>query len=283
MPREIQALLFDYLEYVDALCLAHTCRYLWVIGHYRLVKLVNIYLAPWAGDRILCIGDYNEEPPPSTDIFSEHVPPLNKPEQEVEWNFCHRIETEFEEVFFTSPLSSITEKKGKMREQLDACISCAEVFGPQSPITLELWNWSRDLLSFVYTPERRVPIDQDWALRNLDTSEYVTLKGIAMNPSNVRKTYASWDQVDLLSVLLYRITWSTEDNTGSQHPGLHQGSWVGHRFDVTPVERILTDGSKSWKDISGDVRRELYDIAVSDEMPWAEAYKVGAPINCRWL
>jgi hypothetical protein len=56
---------------MSALCLAHICRYFWAIRHHRLVNLVNIYLAPWTGDRILRIGEFAEELPlPST---SEYV------------------------------------------------------------------------------------------------------------------------------------------------------------------------------------------------------------------
>jgi hypothetical protein len=273
MPTDIHSHVLECLEYVDALCLAHTCRYFWVIGLRRLIQINNRHVAPWAGDRLICVGDDAKALPPTiefpadilTDLNLDHGPSL-----------CEFVKTEFEGINILCPLDYYELKSSKrITRQLNACAASADSFGANSTIRRELRSWSRDLRSFNISQRDTSLV---WALRNLDTGEYITLKGIAMNKPNVAETNPRGELMD--SVLMYRTAWSTTDDTGSNRRGLHQGPWVGHRFDVTTVDRILADGRMSWKDITAEVKEELYNIAVSDGKSWAEAYRLGDPIDC---
>lgn len=275
---------------MDALCLAHTCRYFWVPGHHRLAQLFNSAQTSWAGDRVLCIGSSAKGLPPSIE-FPEWIPrSINEyitedPEDGELKPLFEIIEENYEEIITISQMDyqGLLRSSPTAKVQMEACISQAEAFGQSdNPIGKILLAWSRDLSSTSFAPDR-TNANSNWALQNLDTGEYVTLKGIAMNPSRIIGTSSQNDQIDLLSVLLYRNTWSTVDETESKHRGLHQGPWAGHRFNVSPVERILEDKSRVWKDISKEVRKELYNIAMSDGKEWAEAYKTGDPIDCEAL
>jgi len=282
-PTEIHIAIFECLEYVDALCLAHASRYFWVIGNKRLVQLLDGHVSPWAGDRIICLGEYCFDGlPPSVDFPSDILEVLSWPEPNREWppTFYEYVQQNFEEIYHASTLDySELMKSEVVKRQLAACISLDESFGPTNdhPVRNELRVFSFGRRSGT------IPNNNSWALRNLDTGEYITLKGIAMNPSRIHRASSCGDQIDLLSVLLYRVTWSTDNDTGSNYPGLHQGPWVGHRFDVLTVDRILKDTRKVWKDISEDVRKELYDIAVADGLLWAETYKRREMIDCSTL
>jgi hypothetical protein len=275
MPTDIHSHVLDCLEYVDALCLAHTCRYFWVIGLRRLVQIGNSYVAPWAGDRIVCIGNHTKSLPPTVEFPMDILNALNSDKRSSHLS----IRAKFEEIYLLSPLDyfELRNSPDTIR-QLDACVASATSFGTNSTIGRELLNWSRYLRSFTFS---QIDTSLVWALRNLDTGEYITSKGIAMNKSNVAGASSRGEQVDLLSVLMYRTAWSTTDHTGSKHRKLHQGPWIGHRFDVTTVDLIHADGRMSWKDITAEVKEELYNIAVSDGKSWAEAYRLGDPIDCR--
>jgi hypothetical protein len=263
MPTEIHSYVLDHLEYVDALCLAHTCRYFWVIGLRRLIHIGSGLVASWAGDRLICIGNYAESPPPTVELPSDILNALNQDHKLGLYDFTRK---KFQEIYcqVLPQLDYFELKKTSdtAAHQLDACISAADAFGPKSRVTYELHRWSR----YVSTSVLRKDSGRVWVLRNLDTSEYIRLNGITWY---VRHGEA----IDLLSALLYRTAWSTTDHTGSNHRGLHQGPWVGHRFDVTPLHRIPADERMAWKDITAEVKEELYNIAVSDGKPWAKAYK----------
>jgi len=290
IPTELHLRLFENLEFVDALCLAHTCRYFWLTGYHRLFQLVCDAQAPWAGDRLLCIGSHAERVPSSIE-FPEWIPEaINKyiaedPENGEPRPLYDVIEEIYEEVYTTSPLDygSLMNSSPTAKAQIAACVSQAKALGKSGTSVMSKiinGNHHSQLSSSALEDSSA---NRGWALRNLNTGEYVTLKGIAMNPSRIIGTSSRYDQIDLLSVLLYRNTWSTIDVTGSKHRGLHQGPWAGHRFNVSPVWNILEDKSKAWKDISKEVREELYNIAVSDGKEWAEAYKRGDPIDCQAL
>jgi hypothetical protein len=275
MTTDIHAHVLDCLEYVDALCLAHTCRYFWVIGLRRLIQIGNSHVASWAGDRLICFGNYAESLPPTVEFPSDILSTL-KPDPGP--SFYQFVKKTFKEIYLVSPLDyfKLMKSSDATARQLDACISAADAFGQDSTIGSELREWSRYLRSFSFS---QMDTNLEWALRNFDTGEYLTLKGVAMPGYDGDWASSEGEQIDLLSALLYRTAWSTAGGTGSNYHGLPQGPWVGHRFDVTTVDRILADGRVVWEDITAEVKEELYNIAVSDDKPWAEAYKRGDPID----
>ena len=59
LPDEIICLIFEELhDYHDRLLLSMTCQRLWELGRRPTQKLIMDNSHSWAGDRIICVGDY---------------------------------------------------------------------------------------------------------------------------------------------------------------------------------------------------------------------------------
>lgn len=179
-------------------------------------------------------------------------------------NFFY-IDYKFNEVYQVPPWKVESTWKSR-KDQVVSCLTEIEQRDPSkytdTMIRIGLWKilgWKAD---------RRTA---DFALRNLDTKEYVVLRGITLDPAEIRGPFTDGDTlVDLLSVLMYKTTWSEVDDTGSKYPGLHQGIWVGNRFDVVSVDQESVGEKQGWKDLTSQVRQELAAIAFKNNKDCAK-------------
>lgn len=59
LPVEVQVVIFEHIHNAqDAICFAVTCKLLREVGEERVYALMNPPEGPWAGDRLICVGDY---------------------------------------------------------------------------------------------------------------------------------------------------------------------------------------------------------------------------------
>jgi hypothetical protein len=213
LPTEIHALLFEHIDsYVDTICLSQTCRHLCVVGHRRLINLMTSFLASWAGDGVICLGNKPTDLPPNIDI------PLDikrtataRPDSGlIVYHFRRNLVgiTRFTPLEDEVSHISILE-----RQQIRAC--CVEMDAEtttnaqiqQHPststsITNKPRKWS------IGIPFRRTDMgiyDRRWVLQNPTSGKCVTLRGIATYPRYVHDTHVG-GMTCLLSVLMYRMS-----------------------------------------------------------------------------
>lgn len=72
LPVNVLVALFEHIDkQQDALSLAVTCKFLQAIGQDRVEALVNPFEGSWAGDRIICVGDYADSLPPGVVVDAD--------------------------------------------------------------------------------------------------------------------------------------------------------------------------------------------------------------------
>ncbi len=103
-----------------------------------------------------------------------------------------------------------------------------------------------------------------WVLCNLTTKEYVSKE-------TVDDFGMGFDEF-----LLSRIGWSVDDDTSLRHGGnLHQGDWVGNRFEITTIDRIR-DGVDGWKDVGEEMAQ---DVKVIWQVQYGKDWRNQVEIN----
>ncbi|KAF2175322.1 hypothetical protein K469DRAFT_684011 [Zopfia rhizophila CBS 207.26] len=60
LPTELHNLVFNDLDIEDVLNLSLTNRYFWSIGRKHIQTYFMSFLGPWAGENIVCVGQYIE-------------------------------------------------------------------------------------------------------------------------------------------------------------------------------------------------------------------------------
>ncbi|MCJ1378644.1 hypothetical protein MMC17_001743 [Xylographa soralifera] len=260
LPSEILAMIVQVLDYPSILKLAVTSSYFWKSCRSRLFVIQASLLGSWAGEKIVCLGDYvsaSDHPP---GMFTEQEKrdlsrtalPYDEESDDVE-----------EDRRYNNSLSMIASEtyreiqfsQSRKRRHLSLSPSC---------IQRNLWPKAQSLppdieesltrIKEIFYPEHRAFI-----LRNLTTQEYVRAEGITRHPEYIHGPKI--DRVGFGHVVLMRICWSS-DSSGVSRRGINRGKWAGHRFEVTTVERhersIKAD--EQWKDVSVQVREEIKDI-----------------------
>ncbi|CAA7263041.1 unnamed protein product [Cyclocybe aegerita] len=215
----------------------------------------------WAGDRIILLGDYAADYPPSLTLRDiERVS-----------NIC---EVNDIEVGSVPPISH--ERRAKMTpEELateEAENAARNVYRMMDEVASP-YQWDRDrydngrLKVEDYTA---FPKQTGWVLRNLTKRVYVRSNGIPYMPndSSGNMEYYHYPKLEgtpgLSQVLYMRCAWSTDNSMAIMYEGnppLHRGLWASDRFDVVPLEdtaEVLRD--EGWEDVTRELAKEMYEI-----------------------
>ncbi|KAL7894799.1 hypothetical protein HDV64DRAFT_258513 [Trichoderma sp. TUCIM 5745] len=281
LPAEVHHLIFDSCDFIeDIICLGLTTRYFWAFAREYLHDYYTPFLGRWAGENIVCVGDYVERGDFPPGLFS--VEEANDLRQKT-----------FEEPFDEDD------------DDDDDDYDLPPVFHPKEPFTLyhftsptisdmekrlNLWSMSSDIhllcrersiyddaafrltsSEMLITESTYFPRDQPWILRNLTTKEYVRSEAIALRPEYIRGP-----DIDVLGfgeVVLSRICWSTSDSVSmADTSNISRGVWAGHRFDITTVARHRDETKEAdWRDVSQEVASEIAGIWESNYGPdWRE-------------
>ena len=266
LPEELHGMIFHELDISGVIRLSFTNKYFLQIGRSHIQKYCMMFLGPWAGEKIVCIGQ---------DIKARDHPPgmLTKDQEDDIAAICDSYDEEdldepgvclcddadcvnhglsyygyycYEKVAGYDKIPDILLER--MVEHMNETLSYS---GPDQCIIFKV---IRPKLPIFY------PTDSPWILRNLTTKEFVRSEAIALKPE-----YIHGPDIDALGfghVVLSRICWSTSDNTSMSYDGdIHRGIWAGHRFDITTLARHK-DNSKGneWKDVSEEVMEEISKI-----------------------
>ncbi|KAJ3542256.1 hypothetical protein NM208_g4199 [Fusarium decemcellulare] len=230
LPQEIVDLIIPHLhndQYnEDLVCLALTCSYFFRLVAHDIQKTIRKDTGPWAGDRIIFVGDYATGYPDN----------IATPEEAAEWAKLGR-----------NPLYGVGEKveaegrhaamRSLFREEpfiiWGKCLQAMRQRLDENDGSIQRFERLRKLLMSV--PKHLEPAKRQGVLRNLVTKQYIRDQTLA------ESDYA----YSLGEALLCYITW-TEDPSGLEGLPL-EGEWAGHRFDVTIMDEVTGD---EWTDVS---------------------------------
>ncbi|KAJ5721256.1 uncharacterized protein N7483_009190 [Penicillium malachiteum] len=248
LPSEIHHAIFNNIDDVqDVLCLSLTSRYFWAVGLSHIEDHIVSSLAPWAGERIICVSERSDP---------RDFPPglLSPAEQEdlIELNHVHDLNN-----------FSIKHKWKKtggpsLSQRLQEWFKEYEAKHPMS-------NADRIEISTGLKPEilEFYPRNQPWVLRNLTTKEYVRGEALALKDLFIHGPHI--DVIGFSEVLLSRISWSSQPVEVGHGKNMAHGKWAGHRFEITPLATLKKESdSAQWVDVSDELFREL-DVIVTSQ------------------
>ncbi|KAI0058873.1 hypothetical protein BV25DRAFT_1829623 [Artomyces pyxidatus] len=250
-PPEIILAIFDHVESLqDAVCLCLTNSLLWTIGQERVDLLLSQTIAPWAGDRIICIGDHSQsnDMPPTARETGEQISVLSSTYETVLGPLDRRPSDEL-----------------------------------QSRMTSAAWAKLRARM----TEPPTWAADSAWVLCNLSKREFVLAEDIAKLTKRAAQGPFSPGGVSLGTALLSRICWSSHGSTAMSYEGnIHRGVWAGDRFQITTTDRLeRLKEAGPWTDVGQSVVQEIKEIWKSEyEEDWeAEMNRADSSIRheCR--
>lgn len=257
-------LIYEHIDHFqEAIDLSVTCKSLRVIGRNRVNALLLPVAGHWAGDRIICVGDYaqNDDMPPGL---------LTEDEKQQIRELCSK------------PFDGTTRKDGKLEEEEDdegsaslynlasdrfAKRSCSQL-GIQYCIQSAIWYPDARRYDKLWYPKKNAqtttaPSPLQWALCNLSKREYVQ--------SDTIGDFPSVKQLGYFEFLLSRICWSSDPSISMCYRGtIHRGVWAGDRFEITTIDR-LEGGEAEWKDVGEEMTKEMAAIWESD---YGEGWKL---------
>lgn len=247
LPAELIGAIFDELDMFNALYLTGVCQRLREIGWPYLEKKFMNFLAPWAGHRLICVGEEHPD-----DVYPPDM--LSKVEQE-----------EMERGFTQDEFDAFDEED---REDLVDCMGKAILL--HGIAEMRYAKAEVDIPCFV-TPTARVitqhelreryfPNDRKWVLRNLTTHEFVRSDALA---GNSEQNGPYFEDIGFEHIILSRICWSSSSRDAEfDDRSINRGIWAGHRFEITTLDfhqrSILS--SVPWKDISEDVVEDIIQL-----------------------
>jgi hypothetical protein len=240
---ELILMIFEELDDAsDVVMLGLTHNTLMIIGWNRIQALLAQGLAPWVGDRIICIGDHGDDLPEGM------------------------ISDEEYEKLYKSAYSEEMEPGG----YIDFYEISGEIFkyeGTTFNIDKRFWKLSKEeclVLDHIMEEKKAHHWEKGWVLMNLSKKEYVSSQAA----SGILPSLEAIDARCFGQLLLSRICWSTSDDCGLWFEGpIHRGVWAGDRFKIVRVDVFERNAScGGWKDVSVEAAKWLRDILWCEQM-----------------
>ena len=237
LPSKIHNAIFANLDDpVHVLCLSLTNRLFWAIGLSHIENHIMRSLAPWAGERILCISDRTDP--------NDLPPGLLNPTGQAQVRELNQIYT-----FDSFSVKDAWKKIGgpSLSKRLQDWFQKYLAKHPMS-------DADRNEIISGLKPEIS-DFSQPWILRNLTAKEYVRGEVIAL-----KNEFIHGPQIDVFGfaeVLIARICWSHQPAELGKI-NIARGKWAGHCFDIIPLSIHEQRSDRSdWRDVSDEVFREL--------------------------
>ncbi|KAL0950964.1 hypothetical protein HGRIS_014939 [Hohenbuehelia grisea] len=235
LPAEIVCMIFNEIGDVeDAICLALTNHTLLGFGVERVNHLANVLNTPhsWRGDRIVLLGDWNEDDDAPKGLITEEDLKFFE-ERGIGWSSV--TSEEGYTVTDTSPPS--------LQKYLPGHGPFPDFFTLERVSTLDFVSYLNIISAEQFYPEQPV-------LLNLSKRLYVV--GESFEKSTHPRGFG------LGNAIQTRICWSTVYPESSDPP-ICRGVWAGDRFaleDQAYVDRLVSEGEE-WTDVTEEIAKEL--------------------------
>ncbi|KAF7375684.1 hypothetical protein MSAN_00457700 [Mycena sanguinolenta] len=258
LPVEMIWEIYSHMkDFSDIVCLTLTCQPMWNIGRRKIYDWVASFVAfSWAGDRIVCLGDYLLENQISA---HEH---LLTPEEAVGFNGFDQHDREYN--FYNYPFCDVSHLVGTFSAwQL--------VHGFMLPRRIaSLTDWTSYLHSFHCLVDLHyvTPTTQPAVLRNLSRHQYIRESALIAWKQGSGVAHAK--NAGIGEIVLSRICFSTNGSVNMVWEGdIHRDVWAGDRLDIVApdwLERLEGDAD-AWTDVSDEVLKEVEGIWRSEYEP----------------
>lgn len=248
LPSKIHHRIFSHLsESQDVLRLSLTNHYFWAVGLRHLEDFIMRSMAPWAGERIICVSDQSS----AHDFPDTLLSPDEKSDVQELGRIYDLKNFSLNNTWKTVGGPLLSEELQKWFEEYEDTHPMSEA--DRAEIIMGL---KPEILEFF-------PRDQSWILRNLTTKEYVRGEVIAL-----KQEFVHGPNIEVLGfaeILISRISWSSGEIQFGKDKNLARGKWAGHRFDITTLSvHEETTGRDEWKDISDEILREI-DVIIGSQ------------------
>jgi len=244
-PTEIVSHIFEEIDEIgDCFCLALTSKRCWLVGQPRMKTFILDRVVQWAGDRIICIGDYHGHGDMPPDFLSAE-------EEEILSEYHGDGHFDQSLMFYCDiPVSRSLQKP---KDALHGIFLSTEISFINQRTLFRCISLEH--------PEPEI-------LRNISKRQYVRRSAVRGMIETCPEHWR-WDRVDLGHVVLSRICWSTCAELSMPYKGdLHRGVWAGDRFDITDMsalDEVDENGeSVEWADVTDEVLKELSGIWLSE-------------------
>ncbi|KAJ7718385.1 hypothetical protein B0H14DRAFT_3011301 [Mycena olivaceomarginata] len=246
-PMEtIQEIYSHFHDLADIVCLSLTSQFLWDIGRQELYRHIEMHAArsSWAGDRIICIGDYLDDNDLPDNVFT--------PAEE-----AYFLGEEDHYTLYDYPFQCISRPR--------CSFNVADVFMHAKIFTRMERAWGElqifyALVNRQYTaPEPTQPV-----LRNLSRHQYVRESALVRWKDGMLAEMEEARRVGFGEIVLSRISFSSDSSVSMRYAGdIHRGVWAGDRFDIVGsewLEGLDVDTAAAWVDVSDEVLKEVEGI-----------------------
>ncbi|KAF5379455.1 hypothetical protein D9615_006554 [Tricholomella constricta] len=269
---ELIDIIYEALDdIVDVVRFSVTCQRFYDIGRRHLeVYVAGTFIDSWAGDRIICLGDYAcmDDLPPGmlTDSERKFIKSNLKDDED-------DVVAVFDQLRILQaldPLWHIHQKKKKYQGYAVDLKWRTGVWlrGDEAQIELEAALILCELIEETPGLSRHVQTfteiySGDYVLRNLITKEFI--RGDAIRDLWEAPEYPFMQRIRFDVALYIRITWSSDYSLSSGYDGpiqIHRGKWAGHRFDLCKVNTVRNEEGviDDWKDVSREVLDEVVEV-----------------------
>lgn len=267
LPIELLDIIFHNLDIEHVFILGLQSQHFWNVARKHIQAYYASSCAPWAGEGIICVGEYLQPTDYPQNILSESgKKELQKGLSESEiWHDVSTDEGSTDFISGPTNLYSLADARYRQSREWDHWLG-DRLIGRAA--LLKEWHRLPELRSSQIRSELRCynlsdfyPEDQPWVLRNLTTQEYVRSEAIAIKPE-----YIHGPNIVVLGfgeVVWSRICWSTETDCSMDYTdNIHRGIWAGHRFDITTLHRHKQGSLEGteWKDVSEEVANWIEKI-----------------------
>lgn len=280
LPAELIGMICDELCMDDLLRLALVARNFWNLAWPYMEKELMGFMAPWAGHRIICMGDVHtaDNPPGMLSEGEEKELASGLTLDEVGGCYFTGCDGPRFEDHDTS-LSGIVEYRYDYLDYLDEDFrSVPEYRGIRNIALNQMHEFPESMRSRVLEFSRHRPIEdyypvgKKWVLRNLTTHEFIRSEVVAGNSEH------SGPYIDGLGfehIIMLRIFWASSPNPESDselssdpklskinNRDVTRGIWAGHRLEITTSDRHARSRSwgVTWIDISEEAIEDIIQL-----------------------
>lgn len=273
IPDELILMIFHSLDLLSCFRLSLVSTRLWRIGWpFFQLKIMEV-MSPWAGKRIICLGDeYEPNDLPAGFLTTE--------EENIVKEGLDDHETYPDEGIDRGSGDLLNLARGRFEEVNGEVKPCEELHRPlpgeaeyvfyskysepwESPLTAleEAEQLPNSLLTQVNSLAYRwksgdyYPQTESWILRNLTTAEIVQgdvlykAFGGSGRPEGLNLGYPGFGEA-----IMSRICWSRAASSGACS---NRGVWAGHRFELCTGKVHALNSDIGWNDVTSEIIKEL--------------------------
>lgn len=291
LPTELITPIFDQLCLEDTVCLSLVSQRFWDIGWPYMEKKLIASMAPWAGHRLVCVGEDTDSYPPgvlSKDEKKEFTQGLTPKELAaakilaMERVLSNGLDGGNSDYYMQYGMNARTSDPVDLYKIafLRYTNTKAHDFPPPRSVRLlqdlarhETCKMPRSVLSKIakFTNEHLsnyYPDDQKWVLRNLTTQEFIRSEVLA---GNSEQNGPFFEDIGFEHIIMSKIFWSESWRSATINgKDVNEGIWAGHCLEITTLDHhtnsLLSD--VPWKDISEDSVEEIIRLCRAAE--WSD-------------